>query len=310
MAEPLTMEVTGEYLKKGDLGDVMQQIITGLEPRIRDIVQTTVTASLDQQASKFNQAIAEAKGEIRGEIEAKLNANLEQERSQRQQDIEAIRVQIKNVGDDTAKKLGEFNTSVDHSKNVVDSMAQKVTLLDSRIEGWTNTLTANQQLYTDNRKDIERLEADARESAQAQVMLMERTDTLHRGIFGAPGQDGPKSLFAVIDDMTKQTQHAFESLDLKLVPTMELARSSAARLDALERAREEEKQQAIEKAKQKKEQWLKRRNLVVDGTKRLLTTPKGFLVLFAVLATLVGIFRPESLPILREFFIQLISANP
>jgi ABC-type transporter Mla subunit MlaD len=295
MAEPLVAEVPSEYLKKEDLDGFMQKVITGLEPRIRDVVQN----ALDQHTAKFNQALAEAKGEIRGELEAKLNAHIEQERTQRQQEIEAVRVQIKNVGDDTAKKLGEFNTSVDHSKTAVDGMAQTVNLLNSKIEGWTTTLTANQQLYADNRKDIERLEVDARESAQAQVVLMERTDTLHRGIFGAPGHDGPKSLFAVIDDMTKQNQRGFEALELKLVPTMELARSSAARLDALERAEQ-----------QRKERWSNRWSIAKTLSKEAAKTPY-FWVLMAIFAVMVvAVFRPEALATFIEFVLQLLGANP
>lgn len=283
MAEPI-VEGTSTYLRKEDWGGFMEQIAVVLEPRIKGIVQE----ALDQQSLKFQQSLAEAKGEIRGEMEAKLQAHKEDERLQRQKAIDDIQVQVRNFGEDTTKKLGEINNSVDHSKQLVQEMSQTVSLFSSEMKGWTNTLSANQQSHVKIHSDIDRLEEEAKISGQAQVVLTERTDTLHRAIFGSPGHDGPLSLYASI-----------EEVKLLLIPSMELARSSAARIDAIEQAQQQEK-----------ERWTRRWSAAKSLGKGAAKTPYFWAVIAIAIVMFVAIFRPEALPAFIEFVLKLLGAQP
>lgn len=292
MAEPLAMEAT--YLKKADFDAAMERIMSEFTSHVDQAIQK----ALEQNNAKLEEKIAAAKGEIRGELNAKLDQHIQLEREQRQAEIAAVQGQIKRVGDETSEKLGQFNQVIDEAKRGVESLNQD-------IRTWTNSLDANQKLYENQSRNIEKqdtklskLEDDVDSLEEAQVGTAENLKNIKHAIYGGNG-DGPKSLYSLIEEMTRKMELGFSGQQTQLTAALELARSTATRQDQYEKDLQE-----------RKERWSKRRGMALDAAKKLITTPKGLVILGLILTSIVAIFRPEALPTLIQFFNQIFSANP
>lgn len=300
MAEP-TMEATNEYLKKADLDAAVERIMRDFTSHIDQAIQK----ALEKNDAKLEERIAATKGEIRGELNAKLDLHITQEREQRQADDEALRVQIKGVGEETRTKLGEFNSFVDEAKRSVEK-------LNHDIRTWSNSLDANQKLYDENRRNIDKqeesldkLKDDVGTLEETQVATSSKLKSIHYAIYGGNG-DGPKSLFALIEDMGQQVNKRFDEVDKRFTAqetlssiAFELTRNVATRQDQYEKD-----------LQARNERWSKRRELALEAGKKLVTTPKGLAVLGLMLASIVAVFRPEALQTFIQFINQLLSATP
>lgn len=300
MAEPVAMEES-QYIKKTDLDALMGKIVSSLQPRIESIVEQAVQKAIEQATAKTDEKIAvvtgQIKGEIRGEVNARLDQHIEQERQQRQQDIEAVRGQIKNFGDETRNKLGEFNMVVSEAKQTVESLNQQ-------IRGWSNSLDANQKLYEQNRRDIEKhnndldtIKLDIAVIEEHDVKTVEQLKAINYAIYGGNG-DGPKSLYALIETMNLEMNRRFTAQEAISETTLELARTTSNRQDKQE-----------QDAAERKQRWEKRRGMAKETIKEVTKTPYFWIISALLLLVVAGIFRPEILPLLIEFVQKLFATK-
>jgi chromosome segregation ATPase len=276
--EPIeVLEETTEYIKKTDLDAYLGKIVSSLQPRIELAVEQAVQKAIDKISTNTDEKIATVKGEIRGEFEQKLSQHTEDERKLRQSEMDSLRGQVKNIGDDTRSQLGEFNSTVNAATKAVADAQQKIELFTSKIEGWNIVLSSTRQQYEDTRHDIEQLEAQSDNTTKAQVAQAEQLKTLTRTISGGEG-DG----LSILGELKAIRSITDTSLGL--------VRNVSDRQDKSDHERQQEK-----------ERWAKPAKALAGLTKEAAKTPYfWFAVIFALLVV-VSIFSPATLIPLIEF---------
>lgn len=294
MAEPIAMEATSEYLRKEDFDVLMERIMTNITSHIDQAVQK----ALEKNDAKLEERISATKGEIRGELNAKLDMHIQQEREQRQADIESVRKQIQSIGEETRTKIDEFN-------RMVGGATKTVELLTTKMDGWNNSLEANQRLFEHNSKalerqdsELEKLKGDVGTLEETQIRITGKLKSINHAIYGGTGS-GPKSLFALIEDQTKEMRAGFSEQNSKAMAALELARTTATRQDKYE-----------QDLQARTQRWAKRRETARTAIKEAARTPYFWALMAIIVVMMVAIFRPEALPTFIEFVSKLLGAQP
>jgi hypothetical protein len=308
MSEPPVSVATTQYILPTEYDTLIGKLASSLQPRIEQAIEK----ALEQANTRTDEKLATLKGEIRGEMDAKLTQHTEFERKQLQEQIDSIRSQVKDVGDETRQKLEAFNKLVDTATTTVDSAMRTIELMNETVKGWNNSLNANQQLYENNRRDIEAhnkdldtIRLDIGVLEENQIKTGESLRSINYAIYGGTG-DGPKSLFALVTDMAQKVETQLLGIDKRFTAqetisttSLELTRTVANRMDTFEQ-REQQKQQ----------RWSRRGRFAVSAVKEAAKTPYFWLSIFLVFLTLVSIFSPATLPTIIEFIYKMTNSNP
>lgn len=249
----MELVIPTQYVEQG----MFNQAIDRLDRAITDM-----HTKLDVATTKLEQAI-----EV---VVTKNKDAIERERLEREAHIEKLQADADAKNQQTSEQLAGVYQKL-------DTMTNALGRLTGVIEGYGDKLHAREMIFEDSRNRIEKLETSHQTQENGIALITSTQSAMNvklEAVTGAIWGDTSKP------DASPSLNKMLANVDSKLQVVLETNKASAARLDLLEKAQQDENQK-----------WARRKTAVV-GMAQSLKGSSVFLVLLgiALVGVVVGIF--------------------